>query len=151
MAMYDLKNFRNQIIKYDGIIAAAVIVISLPFLKLEPFFWLGMVVGTATAVLSLQIMIVTGRQVAENRSKGAAVAGYFLRLPIYGVVFYFCIKLNLMCGLACGLGFITTPLSIFYIYGIRSRFPGARKNPLNETDEPRQWKNLDEDGWDEKD
>ncbi|NLD19569.1 MAG: hypothetical protein GX663_04890 [Clostridiales bacterium] len=149
--MYDLKNFRNQIIKYDVVIACIIIVMSLPFLKLEPFFWLGVILGTITALLSLRIMIASGKRVAENGSKGAAVAGYFLRLPIYGVVFYFCIKMNLMCGLACGLGFLTTPISIFYIYGIRSRFPGARKNPLNETDESREWNDLDDDGWDEKD
>lgn len=147
--MKDLSEFKNQIIKYGIIIAAAIAVISFFFLGYK-FLW-GLLAGTAVACFNFNLIVITGRNVAKTGRRASVVGGYFIRMPIYGIVFYLCIRSSLLAAAGCGVGFLTVPLAIFYIYGIRSKFPGARKNPLNESDTPRTWRDLDEDDWDEED
>jgi len=149
--MKDINAFRNQIIKYGGIAGLLICIIYLLFFGIRFPFLIGAAAGTAISALGFVMIVFTGKKVSEEGRRAPAVLSYIVRLPIYGIVFYLCIRFSLVCGIGCVLGFITIPLSIFYIYGIKSRFPGARKNPLNDSDEPREWRNLDEDGWDDDD
>ena len=143
--MESFTKFRRQIVKYIIIVAAIMELSSLIFHGVDSKFLLGLIAGTAVTVVNFTILELSAVKLMETRSSGPVVAGYFIRLPIYGVVFYFCIRAGISSAISCGLGFVTLPLALMYLYGIKSRFPGAEKNPLNDWTEPKEWNQWDED------
>lgn len=149
--MASFLKFRNQIFKYSIIVAIIMELVSVIFIGLSTKFLLGMVVGTAVTLLNFSILERSSEMLMKKNSTGPMVGGYFIRMPIYGVAFYLCLRAGLYCAVACGLGFVTLPVALLYIYGIKSRFPGAEKNPLNDWKEPKEWNDLsdaeDEDDW----
>jgi hypothetical protein len=138
------KKFTKQIFKYCIIIAVIIELIGIIVLGFESKFLFGILAGTGTTILNFAILEASAIKLMQKHSQGPVVAGYFIRLPIYGVVFYFCLKAGIPCAAACALGFLTLPLSMLYVYGIRSRFPGAEKNPLNDWTQPKKWRDLSE-------
>ncbi len=147
--MASFTKFRNQTLKYSIIIAILMELVSLGVLGFSTKFLLGLFAGTATSILNFVILEHSAIGLMQTNSKVPVVAGYFLRLPIYGLVFYACLMSGTRSVAGCALGFVTLPLALMYIYGIKSRFPGAEKNPLNDWTEPKEWK--DSADWDDQD
>lgn len=150
--MASFLKFRNQIFMHSIIIAVLMELISLAVLGISSKFLLGLVAGTAVTIVNFTILERSAVKLMQKQSKGPVVAGYFLRLPIYGAVFYACLMAGLRSAVGCALGFVTLPLALMYLYGIKSRFPGAEKNPLNDWTEPKEWNDPsawddDEDDW----
>lgn len=146
--MSSFLKFRNQIFMHSIIIAVLMELVSLAVLGISSKFLLGLVAGTAVTIVNFTILERSAVKLMQKQSKGPVVAGYFLRLPIYGVVFYACLMAGLRSAVGCALGFITLPLALMYLYGIKSRFPGAEKNPLNDWTEPKEWN--DASAWDDE-
>jgi hypothetical protein len=147
--MNSFAKFRNQTILHTIAIAVIIEVVSLVVLGFSSKFLLGLLAGTATTIVNFAILESSAIGLMHTNSKIPVVTGYFLRLPIYGVVFYLCLMEGMRSVVGCALGFVTLPLALMYIYGIRSRFPGAAKNPLNDWTEPKEWN--DPASWDEED
>jgi ATP synthase I chain len=147
--MASFLKFRNQIFKYSILVAIIMEVVSFAVFGLSSKFLLGLVAGTAVTIVNFTILERSAAKLVQKNSKGPVVAGYFLRLPIYGVVFYVCLMAGMRSAIGCALGFVTLPLALIYIYGIKSRFPGAEKNPLNDWTEPKEWN--DSSDWDDDD
>ena len=141
--------FRNQILKYCMIIAVITELVSLLIEGPDIKFFCGLAVGTAVTMFNFGILALSAVKLTEKHSKAPVVAGYFIRLPIYGAAFYFCLMAGKMSAIGCVLGFVTLHIAIMYIYGIKSRLPGADKNPLNDWKEPKQWNDLSQ--WDDED
>ena len=83
----------------------------------------GLFLGTFIAIVSFNILVFVSKKVVSKRKPWLAPAGYLLRLPIYGVAFYFSyMGFGLLSGIACILGFMTVQMSIIFIYGIKPAF-----------------------------
>ncbi len=146
--MTSFMKFRNQAVKYSIIVAIVMELVSLVVLGFSMKFLLGLFAGTATSIVNFAILERSAVGLMQTNSKAPVVLGYFLRLPIYGAVFYACLMSGTNSVIGCALGFVTLPIALIYIYGIKSRFPGAEKNPLNDWTEPKEWK--DPADWDEE-
>lgn len=146
--MTSFMKFRNQAVKYSIIVAVIMELGSLFVLGFSTKFLLGLLAGTATSIVNFTILERSAQGLMQTNSKVPVVAGYFLRLPIYGLVFYACLMSGTRSVIGCALGFVTLPLALIYIYGIKSWFPGAEKNPLNDWTEPKEWK--DSADWDDE-
>jgi hypothetical protein len=146
--MTSFMKFRNQTLKYSIIVAIVMELVSLVVLGFSTKFLLGLFAGTATSIVNFTLLERSVVGLMQTNSKIPVVAGYFLRLPIYGAVFYACLMSGTSSVAGCALGFVTLPLALMYIYGIKSRFPGAEKNPLNDWTEPKEWKDPAE--WDDE-
>jgi hypothetical protein len=146
--MGSLSKFGKQIFKYSMIIAVIMELGSLIPLGLDARFLLGLVAGLAITMVNFVILEISAVQLMQKNSGAPVVTGYFIRMVTYGIAFYFCIKVSIICGIGCGVGFLTLPLAMIYLYGIKSRFPGAEKNPLNDWTEPKEWKDSSE--WDDE-
>lgn len=147
--MKDLAKFRNRIFIHCVLTAAAAELISLPVIGADLKFLAGIAAGTFITMINFNILILSAKRMMTSRKKGPVVGGYFIRMPIYGIVFYLCLRISGRCAVACVIGFITLHLSLIIIYGIESRLPGAKKNPLNSWTEPKKWK--DPSSWDDED
>ena len=147
--MDDLKRFRDRIFIHCGIVAAAAELISVPFIGWALRFLLGMVVGTTVTIVNFIILIAFARRMLQLESKGQVVGGYFIRMLVYGVAFYLCLKIGKYCAIAAAIGFFTLHISSVIIYGIETNLPGAPKNPLNSWTEPKKWRDPSE--WEDDD
>lgn len=147
--MGEYKKFRNKVIVGELVTGLFFAAISIPIIGLDGHFLFGLFLGTIVTVLNFILLVITGVKLMEVQSRAPVVLGYFGRLVIYGIAFFICIKIDLMTGLGCGISFMTLPVAILFIYGIFSRFPGAKKNPLNDWTEPKEWNDLSQ--WDEDD
>jgi len=147
--MEDLRKFKIQIYRYCIIIAAVIQLISIIVLGLDRVFTNCLILGTIVTIINFNILVYSAARLMQTKSKGPVVGGYFVRLPIYGIVFHICLKMGLQGAIGCVLGFITLHISMIYIYGIKSRFPGAKKNPLNSWTEPKKWRSPSE--WEDED
>ncbi len=137
-----MTKFRNEIIVYACIMALVAEIVSLFVIGPDPFFVLGLVIGTAVTILGFIILVKTGQMLMDDKKKKPVVLGYVLRIFLYGISFLFCIKLSLRAGAGCGCGFITVHFGILLLYGIVYRFIKKKKNPLNDWIGPKEWNDL---------
>lgn len=142
--MEDLAKFKNQIYVHCGIIAVVSEIVPLFIIGFDVKFLTGIIAGTFITMINFNILMWSARKMLQNQSKGPVVGGYFIRMPIYGVSFFFCLKWSGYCAIGCVIGFITLAISILIIYGIESRLPGAKKNPLNSWTQPKEWRDPSE-------
>ena len=140
--MTSLKEFRNEIIIYGIVMAAVAEVISLFVIGPNALFAAGLAAGTAVSVIGFIILVRTGETLAEESKKSPILLGYIVRLLLYGVVFFICIKASLPCGFGCGVGFVTIHFGILFLYGVVYKFFKKKKNPLNDWTEPKEWNDL---------
>jgi hypothetical protein len=148
--MEGLNAFKKRILVHCLIIAAVAEIVFIIVKGFQPWILLGLIIGTLTAMVNFAILVRAGKALISLQSKAPVVGAYFIRLPIYGIVFFICVRLGgLYAALGCGIGFLTVPFAIMIIYGIESRLPGAKKNPLNDWTEPKEWNDPDE--WDDDD
>ena len=140
--MTSLKEFRNEIIIYGIVMAAVAEVVSLFVIGPNALFAAGLAAGTAVSVIGFIILVRTGETLAEESKKSPILLGYIVRLLLYGVVFFICIKASLPCGFGCGVGFVTIHFGILFLYGVVYKFFKKKKNPLNDWTEPKEWNDL---------
>ena len=140
--MTSLKEFRNEIIIYGIVMAAVAEVVSLFVIGPNALFAAGLAAGTAVSVIGFIILVRTGETLSEESKKSPILLGYLVRLLLYGVVFFICIKASLSCGFGCVIGFVTIHFGILFLYGIVYKFFKKKKNPLNDWTEPKEWNDL---------
>ncbi|MCL1809491.1 MAG: ATP synthase subunit I [Clostridiales bacterium] len=119
-----LTTFKVQIYKYTLLAAIILEIGALPILGVGVRYVdysYGLALGTCIAVMSFNILFLVSKKVVTGGKKMWAALGYMIRLPIYGLAFYICIRLSVVCGIACLLGFLTSTLSIIYIHGIKAK------------------------------
>ena len=137
--------FKLQIYKYALITAALMAVIGLPLfgtgVQYVQYAY-GLLFGASISIISFNILLLMSKKVLSSGKKQWAPIGYLLRLPLYGVAFYLCVRLSLTAGIACILGFMTTPLAMIYVHGIKAKFsntkdarPKAPEGPAREDTE----------------
>ncbi len=148
--MEGLNAFKKRILVHCPVIALAAGIVFTAVKGFHPWILLGLIIGTLTAMVNFAMLVKAGQALVALKSKGPVVGAYFIRLPIYGIIFFICVKLGgLYAAMGCGIGFLTIPLAIAIIYGIEIHLPGAKKNPLNDWTEPKEWNDPDE--WDDDD
>jgi len=70
-----------------------------------------------------------------------------IRLLLYGFAFYMTIRISYLCGFAALLGFMTQKIALYYVLVIKPKFT---KKTEEEPGPPKQYNDLDKDGWPEK-
>ena len=150
-AVTNLKAFRNELILWALIMAAAAELASLLIIGWDVPFLLGLAAGTAVSVIGVIILVGTGSALMTTGRKSPIILGYLARLVLYGTVFFICIRISVPCGFGCIAGFVTLHFGIMFLYGIVYRFFRKEKNPLNDWTEPKQCNDLsrydEEDDW----
>ena len=151
MIVTNLNSFRNEIIVYGIVMAALAEAVSLFLIGPDVMFSLGLAAGTAVSIIGFVILVYSGRALMENRRKSPILLGYIVRIALYAVSFFFCIRADLHCGFGCGLGFVTIHFGILFLYGIVYKIIKKKKNPLNDWTTPKEWNDLsqydEEDDW----
>lgn len=132
--------------------AALAELISLPVIGPSLPFALGVCAGTATTILCFVILAKIGTIANTKKKGGPMVGGYFVRMLLYGAVFFLCIRWQVACGFGCLAGFVSLHFGILVLYGIVYRFILKKKNPLNDWTGPKEWNDLsiyddEEDDW----
>ncbi|MDO4834524.1 MAG: hypothetical protein Q4A40_05755 [Bacillota bacterium] len=149
--MIDLNEFRNEIIIYACLMAVLAELISLFVIGPSLMFSVGLLAGTAISITGFMILVRSGQYLLEKETKAPVLLGYVIRLVLYAVCFFICIKASLRCGAGCGCGFITIHCGILFLYGIVYNFFKKKKNPLNDWTTPKKWNDLsvydEDDDW----
>ena len=120
--MDDLKRFKRQILIHTLAAAALFELLSLPFLRLNIQYSIGLLAGTCVSVISFNLLTFMSERALKSSQKWMASLGYLIRLPLYGVAFFFCMKYAKIAGLACLLGFLTGIIAVIYVHGIKAKF-----------------------------
>ena len=152
--MTNLNEFRNEIILYACLMAALAELISLFVIGPGLAFTAGLLAGTAVSIIGFIILVRSGQILLEKEKKSPVILGYIIRLVLYAVCFFICIRLSLKAGAGCGCGFVTVHFGIIFLYGIVYNFFKKKKNPLNDWTVPRKWNDLsiydEDDDWPKK-
>ena len=114
--------FKLQIIKYALISAAVFEAGSIPVIGFSLEYLCGLLAGTFTAIAGFLVLLFMSEKVLSSGVKWMASVGYLIRLPVYGVAFYVCMKTGgFFAGAACLIGFMTTVTAMIYVHGIKNR------------------------------
>ena len=138
----DLKQFRKEIIITTICMAVAAELISLPVIGPSLPFGLGVCAGTAVTILCFEILAKVGGMTGAKHGSGPMVGGYFVRMLLYGAVFFFCIRWKVACGFGCLAGILTLHFGILILYGIVYRFILKKDNPLKDWTGTKEWNDL---------
>lgn len=138
----NLKEFGKEIIITAICMAALAELISLPVIGPNLPFALGVCAGTATTILCFLLLMKIGKMAGEKKKGGPMVGGYFVRMLLYGAVFFVCIKWSVPCGFGCLAGFVTLHFGILVLYGIVYRFILKKENPLKDWTGTKEWNDL---------
>ena len=126
--MGDLKKFQLETLKYTLIAAALFEAGSIPVLKFSIEYLCGLTAGTCISVLSFSMLLYTSAKVLNSGQKWLSTIGYLVRLPMYGIVFYLCMRFGgLICGVASLLGFFTGTAALIYANGLKPKFSKRQK------------------------
>lgn len=110
-----------------GIIAAIIIeLLSLCVIGWNLHFAYGLALGTCIAIVNYNIHAVSAA-LSLDLGKGLIItmAGYVIRLAIYGAVFLLSYKTALASGIATIFGYMTIKMAMIYHYGIKPGFHSA--------------------------
>ena len=140
--MTDLKEFKNEIIRYTLVIALVAEIISLPVIGFDLAYGCALVAGTAVTILNFNLLVYAGEQVMDKKKAAPMVGGYFVRLLIYGIGFFIAIKFGLHAAVGCAAGYLTLHVAILFTYLIVYGLFKKKKNPLNDWTEPKEWNDL---------
>ncbi len=121
-AMEDLTKFRNKIFIFGVLVMLVAEAISLPFIGLDWKFSVGLLLGTAIAIVNFAIMTKFSVMIVEGKNRFLASMSYLIRLLLYGGVFYMSVKISLAAGIGSVCGFMTLKVAIFIIHGILPYF-----------------------------
>ena len=138
----DLKEFGKEIIITAICMAGLAEVISLPVIGPSLPFALGVCAGTATTIVCFLLLAKAAQMAAEKKKGSPVVGGYFVRMLLYGAVFFVCIKLSVPCGFGALAGFVTLHFGILVLYGVVYRFILKKDNPLKDWTGTKEWNDL---------
>lgn len=138
----DLKEFGKEIIITAICMAALAEVISLLVIGPSLPFALGVCAGTATTILCFLLLTKVAKMAQEKKTGGPVVGGYFVRMLLYGAVFFICIKLSVPCGFGCLAGFVTLHFGMLVLYSFVYRFILKKDNPLKDWQGTKEWNDL---------
>lgn len=142
--MGDLGSFKKEILLATLASAVFAELISLVIVGPDRGFGAGLAAGTMTTMGSFLILARTGSMIDITNNSFPVIGGYFVRMLLYGAVFFFCIRTGILCGFGCLAGFITLHFGIVMLYSVVYRFILKKKNPLNDWTEPKEWNDLSE-------
>lgn len=140
--MTNLSDFKKEIVKYSIIMALVAEVISLVIIGINLRFVCGLIVGTAVTIFNFHLLVLSGEKVMEEQRAMPVVGGYFVRLVIYGVVFFVATRFGFAAAAGCAAGFITIHAAIMFTYLIVYGLFKKKANPLNDWTEPKKWNDL---------
>ena len=138
----DLKEFGKEIIITAICMAGLAEVISLPVIGPSLPFALGVCAGTATTIVCFLLLAKAAQMAADKKKGSPVVGGYFVRMLLYGAVFFVCIKLSVPCGFGALAGFVTLHFGILVLYGVVYRFILKKDNPLKDWTGTKEWNDL---------
>jgi len=119
--MNETYEFKNEIIKYSLFTA---LICEMVFIIIRGFnmhFAYGLMLGTAVAVLNLNISYFIINRFIINKISGLInFFGYIIRLSIYGYAFYQSIQIGRIAAIGAVTGFLTIKISIYYINVIKT-------------------------------
>lgn len=124
--------------------AALAEVIALFVIGPDLAFTAGLLIGTAISIIGFAILVRSGRHLLALEMKAPVVLGYAIRLVLYAVSFFICVRISFRCGAGCGCGFITVHCGIIFLYGIVYTFFKKKENPLNDWTTPKKWRDMSE-------
>ena len=117
----DLIQFKLQIFLHTFVIALIFGVGSIPFLGVDIGYFYGLLLGVCVSIVCFNILLFMSKRVLAAGNKFLATVGYLIRLPIYGFAFYMSMRIGMVAGIACVIGFMAVPLSMLYIFGIKAK------------------------------
>jgi len=123
----DLRKFRLHTYAYALLTAIVFGVGCLPFIGVNIGYYYGLLFGFCISIVSFNILCFISEKVLKTGKKFLATAGYLIRLPLYGFAFYMCMRIGLTSGIACILGFMTVPVSMVYVHGIKAKLSKNKK------------------------
>ena len=138
----DLKGFRKEIIITTICMAGLAELLSLPVIGPSLPFLIGLAAGTAMTILCFEILAKIGVMTGKKGGSGPMVGGYFVRMLLYGAVFFICIRWKVACGFGCLAGILSLHFGILVLYGIVYKFILKKENPLNDWTGPKEWNDL---------
>ena len=123
-----MKKFKLDTLKYTLIITALFEAGSIPVLKFSPEYLCGLMAGAAVSVAGFYILLFISERVLSSGQRWLSSLGYLVRLPIYGAVFFICLKIGgLIAGVACLIGFLTGMIALIVVQATRAKAPGDKK------------------------
>lgn len=140
--MTNLSDFKKEIVKYTIPMALVAEVISVLVIGINYRFAIGLVVGTVVTIFNFHLLVLSGQKVVEEKRAMPVVGGYFVRLVIYGVVFFVATRFGFAAAAGCAAGFITLHVAIMFTYLIVYGLFKKKENPLNDWTEPKEWNDL---------
>lgn len=114
--MEDLRKYRNRILKYAGISAAAFWLISIPFVGMASLFPAGLFLGTLATGVNFVILEQALEKVAgmeEQKAKSYILKNYMMRALFYGIIFFLCWGIGTEAAMGCIAGLFTTKVAIY--------------------------------------
>ena len=123
----DMKKFKLQIHIYTLVAAVVFGVGSIPFLGLNTHYFYGLISGVCISIVSFNVLLFVSEMVLNTGNKYMAALGYLIRLPLYGLDFYMCLRIGVVAGIACVIGFMAAPASMVYVHGIKAKYSAGRK------------------------
>ncbi|MDO4196708.1 MAG: hypothetical protein Q4D33_11240, partial [Prevotellaceae bacterium] len=118
------------------------LVVSIPVIGVSIPFIGGLVVGTAVTAFNFNLLVLSGEKVVSEQRTMPIVGGYFVRLVIYGIVFFIATRFGFRAAVGCAIGFVTLHVAIMFTYLIVYGLFKKKKNPLNDWTEPKKWNDL---------
>ena len=123
----DLRKFRLHVYLYALIAAMIFGVGGLPFVGIDLRYFYGLLFGVCISFISFGILLFVSGMVLKTGRKFLATMGYFIRLPIYGFTFYMCMRVGVVAGIGCVIGFMAVPAAMIYVYGIKAKLSKGNK------------------------
>ena len=110
---------RKSTIALTILLMVVIEAVSLVILGWETGFAAGLFIGGVVSIINYLIMAATTERMAETGKRGIFFLGFLLRLALYGVSFYFTVFwISLISGLGCGLGFLSSIISVMILNAI---------------------------------
>ena len=142
----EVSEFKGKIIKWSLVITVIIGVLSLFFLGFDKHFFLGLFLGVLVTILNFNLLVWQGLSLTGvKKPRAASYFGYFIRLLLYGFVFYLTIRISYLCGFGALLGFLSQKIAIFFVYMILPKFAKKEENP----GPPKQYRDLSGEEWPE--
>lgn len=125
--MEDIRKLKKQIFLYGTVVVAVCEFGSLFILGWEPVFLFSLMAGLAVAIINFNVLSFTLNKMLTTGIQGYSALGFFVRIFLYCVVFYFCVTRSYAAGAACLIGFLSLKLPMYYFYAIKPKFDTKRK------------------------
>ncbi|MBQ9930723.1 MAG: ATP synthase subunit I [Firmicutes bacterium] len=142
-----LSALKGKVYKYSIIAAVIIEAISLIFLGFDRQFAAGLILGTCISAINfrLHVLQILTLDFSRNRKRRGVFIRYLVRIILYAISFYLALRISYICALGALLGFMTQKIAIIVEFVFRPLF-----TKKEEPETPKQYNNLDEDGWPEK-